>query len=240
MTAMDDIDQILNSLSLDPDGIARQFMSLSSLFNIVLAGAMGFLVLLVYLIASGKENRDKNLFMVIPVLSILMAVMMRIESPQIVVFFGIFGILSVIRFRSDLTDQKGITFILFALIEGVLVGVNAYLLALLAWIVVGGAILLSRRLFTGRLSFRLVLRSPKIETDLRDRLEGWLTVQGLSHHFVTDTVATEQNKSGAREQKYRMEYLVFPATEQQLRSRLPSLVDQTAAWGLEMELKKTD
>jgi uncharacterized membrane protein len=237
---MDDIDQILNSLSLNPDGIARQFMSLSSLFNIVLAGAMGFLVLLVYFIASGKENRDKNLFMVIPVLSILMAVMMRIESPQIVVFFGIFGILSVVRFRSDITDQKGITFILFALIEGVLVGVNGYLLALLGWMVVGGAILLARRIFIGRLSFRLVLRSAQIRPELRETVETWLKAQGLGYHFVSDTSATELSKAGVWEQKYRMDFLLLPGSEAELRSRTPALVDQTLAWGLELDLKKAD
>jgi len=238
---MDDIDQILTSLSLDPEGVAKQFMSLSSLFNIVLAGAMGFLVLLVYLVASGKANRDKNLFMVIPVLSVLMAVMMRIESPQVVVFFGIFGILSVIRFRSDLTDQKGITFILFALIEGVLVGVNAYLLAVLAWMVVGGAILLSRRIFTGRVSFRLILKSRAIQPELKEKVEAWLLGQGISYHFTSDNTSTDfAAKTGAWEQQYKMEYLLVPASEALLRSRLPALVAEAMTLGLEIDLKKLD
>jgi hypothetical protein len=238
---MDDIDQLLASISLDPEGIARQFMSLSSLFNIVLAGGVGFLVLLVYLFASEKENRDKNLFMVIPVLSILMAVMMRIESPQIVVFFGIFGVLSVIRFRSDLTDQKGITFILFGLIEGVLVGVNAYLLALLAWMVVGGAILLSRRIFSGRLTFRLVLKAARIDPELRKGVEGWLGDHGLHPRFVNDLVSTDfQAKAGVWEARTKLEYLLFPVNEAALAGQLVELSSWLEGQQIEMELKKID
>lgn len=238
---MDDIDQLLTSVSLDPDGIVRQFMSLSSLFNIVLAGGFGFLVLLVYRIASERENRDKNLFMVIPVLSILMAVMMRIESPQIVVFFGIFGVLSVIRFRSDLTDQKGITFILFALIEGVLVGVNAYLLALLAWMVVGGAILLSRRIFSGRQTFRLILKSNRIDPDLRKTVEALLAGHGLQPRYAAGSASTDfQAKLGTWEARSRLEFLLFPSSEEMMGTVLPNLVSQLTEQGLEIELKKLD
>lgn len=238
---MDDTEQLLGSLSLDPEGIARQFMSLAALFNIVLAGLMGFLVLLVYLASSHKDDRDRNLFTVIPVLAILMAVMMRIEGPQMVVFFGIFGILSIIRFRSDLTDQKGITFILFAVIEGVLTGINAYLLALLAWLVVGGAILLSRRLFQERFIFRLLVKTPKVDNDARREVELWLKARNLNYRFAGCSTSSEQNaKIGAWDDRLKLEFFVFPDGDMAFYDLLPELTEQLKAWGMELELKRVD
>jgi hypothetical protein len=157
---MDNYDKFMESLSLDPEGLSRQLMSFSSFFNILIACVMGFLILSIYFASSSRDRRDHNLFLVIPLLSVLMAVMMRIDGSHVISFFGIFGILSIIRFRSDITDQRGITFILFAVIEGVIVGVNAYLLALVAWVVVSAAILVARFAFQESACYRLVLRFP--------------------------------------------------------------------------------
>jgi hypothetical protein len=238
---MDNFDKFLESLSLDQIGLSRQLLSFASFLNILVAAATGFLVLVVYLISSGRERRDRNLYMVIPVLCVLMAVMMRITGPQVISFFGVFGILSVIRFRSDITDQRGITFILFAVIEGVIVGANDYLLAILSWVVVGGAILVGRYLFNRRSIYRLVITfqgmiGPAERKDPVDWFEGH-EVQASYTGFKTENSRSDK---GHWESKTKAEYALFPKDENKLIELISEYAAKMQAKGAEIELKKTD
>jgi hypothetical protein len=235
---MDDIDKFFESLALDPVGLRNQFVGLSSFVNILAAALMGYLVLVVYVFSSSRPDRDKNLSMIIPVLSILMAVMMRVQNTSAGIFFGIFGILSLIRFRSNLTDQRGITFILFAVIEGLLIGLNAYLLGLLAWLVVGGAILGSRRLFDRRLVMRMTVRTAGSADEARGRLDAWLAEQRIAFAFRGSRMTVRAGKSGARKERTVLEYALFPPHEQALSAVLPALGERLGEWNYEMELRR--
>lgn len=236
---MDDTEKFLESLALDPAGLRGQIVSLSSFVNILLAALMGYLVLVVYVMASGRPGRDKNLSMIIPVLSILMAVVMRIQGAQAVLFFGIFGILSLIRFRSDLTDQKGITFILFAVIEGLLIGVNAYLLGLVAWLAVGGAILLAKWLFNRRAAFRLIVKANGNGLEPKARLMPYLEALGVSCAFSGSNLTNERSgKDDHWEERCKMEFALFPKDEKAFLARLPEVSQQLREWDCEIELKR--
>jgi hypothetical protein len=239
---MDTFDKFLESLSLDADGLQRQFMSFSSIFNILLASAMGFLVLAIYMASSGRERRDRNLYTVIPVLSVLMAVMMRIEGPRAISFFGIFGIMSLIRFRSDITDQRGITFILFAVIEGVIVGVNAYLLAILAWVAVSASILIGRYLFGQQVGYRLVIRVPASGSgDARESVTAWFKARGVTISLTGLSLSSEQDsKNMSWEEKCKADFILFPKAEPGFLAILPQFFADMKAKGIEVEMKRQD
>jgi hypothetical protein len=237
---MDNTDKFLESLSFDHEGLSRQFMSLSSFFNILIASAVGFMILAVYLASSGRERRDKNLYMVIPILSVLMAVIMRVEGTQALAFLGILGILSVIRFRSEITDQRGVTFILFAVIEGVIVGVNAYLLAALAWLVVSGSILIGRYAFSNKVSYRLVARFKleSQETSL-DAIRGWLDGGAIACSFTGLAASSDHSeKKDSWEESCRAEYALFPRDEAAWIGRIPEFVASMRQRGIEVEVKR--
>jgi hypothetical protein len=236
---MDNLDKFMESLSLDPEGLSKQFLSFAAFFNILAAAVTGFLVLLVYLISSGKDKRDRNLYMVIPVLCVLMAVMMRVSGPQIISFFGVFGILSVIRFRSDITDQKGITFILFAVIEGVIVGVNAYLLAALSWVVVGGAILIGRYFFSHRTIYRLTLGFPGIATaEGKEAAVAWFEARGVGASCGAFRVESGISKRDEWQASSRAEYSLFPRDEKRLIDLMPKYAEEMKEKGIEVEFKR--
>ncbi len=239
---MDTYDQVLQSLSLDAEGISRQFMSFSAFFNIMAAALMGFLVLAIYLSSSGREKRDRNLYLVIPVLTVLMAVMMRVTGPQVVSFFGIFGIMSVIRFRSDITDQKGITFILFAVIEGVIIGVNAYLLAVLAWVVVSVAILVGRYLFHHRVTYRLSLRYPALPPpEAKAGVMAWFTSRGIAVSFTGYSATSDfSEKSQAWTEGAKAEFMVFPVREEALTALIPAFLAEMREATVEAEFRRHD
>lgn len=168
---MDDVDKFLDSLGLYSTDNSSHLANLGSAVSIVIASLIGFLILLTYIKTAGKDLRDRNIFPVIPILTILMAVIMRIEGAQILLFFGIFGILSIVRFRSEITDQKGISFILFAVIEGVLIGVNNYLLAFSAFVLVTLSITIANSAFPHRSRFDLSIKIDKFPSELKTEIE---------------------------------------------------------------------
>ena len=239
---MDNYDQFLQALSLDREGLSRQFLSFPAFLNILTAAFMGFMVLTIYLSSSGRDKRDRNLYLVIPVLTVLMAVIMRISGPQVISFFGIFGIMSVIRFRSDITDQKGITFILFAVIEGVIIGVNEYLLAVLAWFEVSGAILVGRYLFSHRVTYRLILRfdgMPLAET--KAEVLRWFSARGIPANFTGFELSSDfSNKGQEWSQGAKSEFMVFPKHEDALVALMPAFIEEMKAKKVEAEFKRQD
>lgn len=230
---------MLEALGLDLTHLEQNWLSLASLLPILLAACFGFLILLVYVTSSGKEKRDRNLHMVIPVLCILMSVIMRVEGAQIVLFFGIFGILSIVRFRSEITDQKGITFILFAVIQGVLVGVANYLLAGLAFVIVAAAIYLSRLFFGLPPHFRLIFKVEDEVAEARSQIETWLTKQGLNFHLTEISVEQSVDKRELWERKRRLEFELRTAPGADYLRQIEAVLDQAQAWGYELEVKKS-
>lgn len=236
---MDAFSEFLKDLALDPDGLRRQFMSLSAFVNILYACFMGFLVLAVYRLSSSHSMRDRNLTLIIPVLTVLMAVIMRIEGAQAVIFFGIFGILSIVRFRSNLTDQRGITFILFAVIEGLLAGINAYLMALIAWVAVTATILLARKLFNSRLVVRLSVRTEDFPDEARTALEGWFGSKGLETVFLSSSMASDgREKAAGKPLKVTLEYELLPRSDRELHEVLRDFNDFTRRQGYSCRLRR--
>lgn len=239
---MDTMDEFWQSLSLDAEGLSRQFLSFSAFFNILAAALMGFMILAIYLSSSGREKRDRNLYLVIPVITILLAVMMRVSGPAVMAFFGIFGIMSVIRFRSDITDQKGITFILFAVIEGVIIGVNAYLLALMAWIVVSGAILVGRYLFHHRVTYRLTLRCAASPAEgFKAEVLAWFRSRKVPASFTGLSVSCEfSNKAQDWAEEAKAEFMVFPGHEDALVALMPDFIQLMRERRVEVEFRRQD
>jgi hypothetical protein len=239
---MDNTDKFLQSLALDPDGLSQQFLGFSAFLNVLLASVMGFLVLGIYLASSPRASRDKNLYMVIPVLSVLMAVIMRIDGSMIGSFFAIFGIMSMIRFRSNLTDQKGITFILFSVIVGLIVGLNAYLLAAVAWVLVSGAILIGRYLLNRSEDYKLSLRiDGPLPKDLSREVAGWFASRGIPANSIGLKLTDDYSEKGASwKEGCKATFALFPRDEEELLGAMPDFIALMRERKIEVELDSRD
>jgi hypothetical protein len=85
-----------------------------------------------------------------------MAVIMRIEGPQVISFFGI------------------------------IIGVDAYLLAFIAWAAVSASILIGRYLFGRRVSYRLVAKFLSLDgaEGGRGEIWSWFESKGVAASFT--------------------------------------------------------
>ena len=156
---MDNIDKLFEAISLDERGLISQFASIGSIFNILLAAIFGFLILLIYHLITDRSTKDNSLSLTLPLLTILMTVIMRMQGGRVAIFFGIFGILSIVRFRSEITDQKGITFILFSIIVGLLIGIGNYILTFMAYIIITGVLFIIKYSFKPLIRYHIIATS---------------------------------------------------------------------------------
>lgn len=247
---METSEKFLEIAGLGSLNLYHQFMNLSSLINIIFAALIGFLIIGVYSMTSDRGRRDFSLIQSVPVLSMLMAVIMRIDSNRAVMFFGIFGILSIVRFRSELTDQKGITFILFSIIMGLLAGIGQFLLAIISFFIIGFVILIIHWIFlnTRYRTAKVIIRgnegidviktiAEKVFDDEMQREELADDVQKFKYY---DYVACCQVKTKAGEVKREIEYLLhFHHVDDIFRiyNRLQTKLNEAT---LEMDLEDRD
>ena len=170
---MDDFEKFLESISLDSVGMVNQIMSLSSIIHMILAALFGFLILLLYIKTNKQNNIDDTLIPTIPLLVILMTVLMRMEGGKAIIFFGIFGVLSIVRFRANISQQKDVAYILFAIITGVLIGVGNFLLIVMTFIIITIVILIIQYIFYKKNDFSetVIFSGSKKIAELKNEIE---------------------------------------------------------------------
>ncbi|AFG36131.1 DUF4956 domain-containing protein [Spirochaeta africana] len=192
-------------------------ITIHTLGNLGISFLFGIAILLVYVVSNRWKRLDDSLLEVIPLLTVLLSVMMHIDSSvQAVTFFGIFGVLSIVRFRSALTDQKGITFILFAVIIGVLVGTGQYKLSALAFIVLSLMVLVVPHLLPSRQFFLLHCSIAEQHVLRKQQLLQFIAECGLRGKVVSTRGESAARASGKQKS---------PRIELELELRHPRSAD---------------
>ncbi|AFG36182.1 DUF4956 domain-containing protein [Spirochaeta africana] len=160
-------------------------IGLHTFTSLGLSFLFGLAILMVYVLSNRHKKLDDSLTEVIPLLTVLMSVMMHIDnSVQAVTFFGIFGVLSIVRFRSALTEQKGITFILFAVIIGILVGTRQYYLSITAFAILSIMVLTVPRLLPARQFFLIRCKFTQDHLAKKAAVETFIQSSGLRYKIV--------------------------------------------------------
>lgn len=240
---MDDWEKFLETISLNQSGLINQILSLGSLFNIILSAIFGCLILFVYVKTHQKSKIDNSLTTTIPILTILMTVLMRMQGGHIAVFFGIFGILSIVRFRSSLTEQKDITFILFAIITGVLIGISNYLLALLAFVIITIVIVIINHIFSRTNNNQniaiFILKSYKSFENIKSEVETFLLNNNINFELRTISGKYDFNeiKKKVKDEKI-LEYAIYYDSKKDLLNKYDLINDFIKEKDIILELRK--
>ncbi|HNZ27545.1 MAG TPA: DUF4956 domain-containing protein [Spirochaetota bacterium] len=213
---MDDFEKFLETLTLDRSGLNIQFLSLASIINVALSLLTGAIISLIYILSAERSKRDVTLTQIIPALSVLMTVIMRMQGGRVAIFFGIFGVLSIVRFRSILTDQKGITFILFAIINGLLIGLGNYVLSAISIFFITAIFISTKRFIDKRKKIRLTVKISENFITSKETVERFFAEKGIKHSFLVSTYKSDLNKMGACEEVRKLEYLIYYKQDNEL------------------------
>lgn len=238
---MDDFEKFLESIALDDASLKTQLLSLSSIYNIIFASIIGFLIILIYYRTTSKAERDYYLIQALPILTILMTVIMRMQGVRVALFFGIFGVLSIVRFRSSLTDPKGLSFILFSIIMGVLIGIGNYILVIMSFIIISLVIIILKNIFKERHKIVVEIKGGDIPIlELHKRIEEKLKEIGFNYQLVHISGKHEKNRNKDMESFKRVEYNLFYKDHLDIINRYEKLIDFIKDNNLEIDIKRND
>lgn len=237
---MDDSEKFLESIFFDKGGMESQLLSLSSVINILIAAVFGFLILFVYLRTSSSDKKDSTLPLTIPVLTMLMATIMRMQGGRIAIFFGIFGVLSIVRFRSELTDQRGITFILFSIVIGVLVGLSNYVLVVIAFLIITIVIFIIKYTFRVPKKNLFIFKFEDVNNETKDHIEEFFNDHDLRYKLLSVSCKYEyDNKKSAQINQKRLEYELYDLSDEDVLNEYSTILKHLKDRKVELEVKKS-
>lgn len=106
------------------------FLDSTSVLPVAVAMFMGIFIALLYQLTNTLNEYSKSFSFTICVTSIIMAVVSMTVNNNIAVSIGLFGILSILRFRSSITNIKDMAYLLLSVAIGLTAGSNNFALSI--------------------------------------------------------------------------------------------------------------
>jgi uncharacterized membrane protein YhiD involved in acid resistance len=154
------MDQFLQSLDASSPLAADHTLS-GTLLSLLLAFLLGQVIAWTYAHTHSGLSYSRSFTQSLVLMTLIVAMVMYVIGNSIITAFGLLGALALIRFRNVLKDTRDTVFVLIALVVGMSVGTQRYLISIL-----GTVILLVVAWYLDRTSFGSLLR-----------FDGYLTLQ---------------------------------------------------------------
>ncbi|MBP7552895.1 MAG: hypothetical protein KA885_05660, partial [Spirochaetes bacterium] len=123
---------------------------------------------------------------------------------------------SIVRFRSVLTDQKGITFILFTIINGLLIGLGNYVLSVISIFFIAAIFILTKRFIDKNKKICLTVKFTEDFINAKKTVEQFFSENGIKSGFLVSTYKSDLNKLGTYEEVKKFEYFVYYKQDNEL------------------------
>ena len=107
----------------------------TALITVVLSFILSACIAITYKFTTNPSNKDKQFLQSLSLISIVAATIMLAVGDSLAIGLGMLGALSIIRFRTTLTNPRNITFIFAALASGISCGVLGYNIAFVGTLV---------------------------------------------------------------------------------------------------------
>lgn len=97
--------------------------------NIAVAGIIGFLIFISYMISHRGTIYSKKFNVSLVVLTVLTSMVMTVIGNNVALSLGMVGALSIVRFRTAIKDSRDTVYIFWAIIVGICCGVGDFAVA---------------------------------------------------------------------------------------------------------------
>lgn len=126
-------------------GVSLDYTLSTIILNIIFAFLIGFVLAWVYQRTFRGLSYSASFVSSLVLLTVAGSVLVMIVGNSLARAFSLFGAFSIIRFRTAVKETRDIVFVFLALIFGMAVGTNNYMIAVISVALVGGGILLMHR-----------------------------------------------------------------------------------------------
>ncbi|MBE6606138.1 MAG: DUF4956 domain-containing protein [Ruminococcaceae bacterium] len=97
--------------------------------NIIVAGILGFLIFISYMISHCGTIYSKKFNVSLVVLTVLTSMVMTVIGNNVALSLGMVGALSIVRFRTAIKDSRDTVYIFWTIIVGICCGVGDFVVA---------------------------------------------------------------------------------------------------------------
>ena len=97
--------------------------------NIIVAGILGFLIFVSYMISHRGTIYSKKFNVSLVVLTVLTSMVMTVIGNNVALSLGMVGALSIVRFRTAIKDSRDTVYIFWTIIVGICCGVGDFIVA---------------------------------------------------------------------------------------------------------------
>ncbi len=104
--------------------------------NIIVAGILGFLIFISYMISHRGTIYSKKFNVSLVVLTVLTSMVMTVIGNNVALSLGMVGALSIVRFRTAIKDSRDTVYIFWTIIVGICCGVGDFVVACIGSLVV--------------------------------------------------------------------------------------------------------
>lgn len=182
-----------NTLLNGDYGLSVGWGPYATLFVMLLAFAIGHFIGFTYMWTHEAISYSRTYVAALAVMPVMVSMMMVVMSGNMLVAFGLLAVFGVIRFRNVLKDTRDTSFVLWAIMEGVMVGTMRFSTA-----VIGAAGIAVAMLYLRMTSFGTRHRYDAVVT-LRMGGDPLLThsrlKQVMRRHILRSTLVSERRAS---------------------------------------------
>lgn len=112
------------------------FTAVNIIVNLILTFVIALAISLVYKKTNRGLSYSQSFVFTLILVSIITTVAMMVIGNSLAIAFGLLGAFSIIRFRTPVKEAKDTSYIFFSLVEGMAVGTNNHLIAVISTAVV--------------------------------------------------------------------------------------------------------
>jgi hypothetical protein len=188
------MDQFLQALE-STNGWLADYSLPTALLSLMLAFVLGQVLAWIYIYTHSGLSYSRSFTQSLVLMTIVVSLVMFVIGNNLITAFGLLGALALIRFRNVLKDTRDTVFVFMALVTGMAVGTQRYMIAILGTVTLGLVVLyLDATSFgsLGRYDGYLTLR-------LSSAREGMAEASGLLHRFCRAIKQVSTRQSGDEE-----------------------------------------
>lgn len=108
------------------------FTIFNIILNLVITFGLSLVIALVYKKTHKGLSYSQSFLFTLILISVITTIAMMVIGNSLAIAFGLLGAFSIIRFRTPIKDAKDTGYIFFSLVEGMAVGTNNHLIAIIS------------------------------------------------------------------------------------------------------------
>lgn len=145
--------------------IALELSNVNIVASIAFALALSAVMFFTFREVHNKMTYDVTFNVMLVMLSLITTIIMIVISSNVAMSLGMVGSLSLVRFRTNIRDNRDIGFVFWAMLIGLASANRAYLLGLLSTILLAIILILSSKKISSGGNMLMVIRGHHIDLD---------------------------------------------------------------------------